>query len=567
MNRSMILATLAATLLAVPVGIATWSSYGQSEPNTSFDTSGLMYAEAPLPGQVRVYFNAYTTTGSGSTKGVSPNVGALGTRMEAGAIEHSYAVLGVWTDCNGDGYIGLAEGAAIEYSNLVPNSCTARTGGATCFQAVPPGQKCPNWPTTGYNNYNGIVTELIPIVGGGARPGGDARVIRDPQAAVWGDFGRPTDGAEAGGTCAITPFPRGTAQSSGGLITYADCRSGFMQTWNTAVDAAGDPAGLRFANDSNGRSGELGQFETLGDRYDDPDRNSDPIVKAQDCDSAVLVPFEGTPLAQQTDSEGIRSPSTDVDPDGTIAGTINYTFESGPFPTRQVSAETGPESTSNCDASDDRGDDAYGVILNEGDFNSVSADNKHESDWNYVPAIMSRGGVPLGVGHLGAAGDPADMGLTPVDIVAGGLAYDRTEWDGATNFAKGTPGTVVNRGGLSPDDLPDPALAEGYWITTYARVGAITTGQGVALPGGAATQKYGSTQCGSFTSGIHNGWNCDVSTWNKNPDGSSLPSAGNILAFPTLTYQLRDSDCYDGSLGVGVGAQPAFYGERNCDTN
>lgn len=178
-----------ALLLCTPTALA-WASQGESEPSTRYDVPSLMWSTAPTSSR-QVYFNAVSLVGAGGTgPGVNPNVATLGSRNEPVGAETHIALLGVWVDCNGDGYIGLADGAMQEYPSDVlslagPNAaCPPSSGGANSWD--------------GSHNYNGWVTELVPIGNREARAS-DLRLIQDPEAAVWGDFGRPSPVQESCG--------------------------------------------------------------------------------------------------------------------------------------------------------------------------------------------------------------------------------------------------------------------------------------------------------------------------------------------------------------------------------
>lgn len=582
MNKRITLAALAlAVSLATPIGAADWGSDGSSEPDTRYDTPTLMWANAPAPGEAKVYFNAYTTSSTALSQGVNPNLPTLQSQIEPFGQEQQWAVLGVWTDCNGDGYVGMAEGALREYASTVLETlapggpCAPVAAGpdntATCWmKPEPAGSPCPSWPATGYNNYRGWVTELIPI-GDEAATGGDKRVIKDPLASVWGDYGKPDEPANeaGGGTCAISPLPRGTMRSSGGLLTYADCRTGGLEVVNTVfadshriagqdVPGAGDPAGLRFADDDDGTSNPtLGGVPTLGDEHSD-----NAIVHTGDCSSDPVVPSSMFPPGDLQTSDGIRAPDAGyLNPDGSVAGTVNYTMESAPLPMRQTSDDVGPESTSNCDFEDDRGSDAY---LLEGDFNGVSNTNKIEADWNFGFQTATRGGVPFGtplgllspLGISGSSAGPANDAGVP--LLSGYAGEGPSQWFGGSTLTNKLPQTVTTRGTVAEGDL-SADIDRGYWLSFYATVG----GDYALTPGGTGT--YGSTQCGVNEGGIHNGWNCDPAEWNLNPDGSDIPDPNDAFAFPGKVYNLRDVDCYDGEVGAAqLGVMPAFYGSGNC---
>ncbi|HUR68218.1 MAG TPA: hypothetical protein VM370_03160, partial [Candidatus Thermoplasmatota archaeon] len=273
-----------AGLLAVPTGAAfNWAILGTHEPDNTDDTSEFMWQDAPGSAQKRVYFAVVTTTG-----GESLNVAALGTNQEAPTEEFSYAFLGRWVDCNGDGYVGNAETAMWEYDSallLDTSVCPPTTGNIQKWNGQP--------------NYNGLVSEFIPIGGGNVGTDHDTRVYRDGDAAVWGDFGRATDPSTAGGgTCALTPLPRGTLASTGGIINYAGCLPRFTTRWNNVMRdgqkvlgnplPAADPTntlGTWFEDEGDARVGNNAlDTETFGD-----EDSSNSAAYVFDCSATPLL--------------------------------------------------------------------------------------------------------------------------------------------------------------------------------------------------------------------------------------------------------------------------------------
>ena len=568
MKTRIILALAVCAGLAAPAGSATWMSYGSYEPDTVHDTTAFNFADPPPSGSNRIYFNAYATSSTVAGSGVNPNVGAAQSHIEPAGVEQVWAVFGVWRDCNGDGYVGHVESAFREYPSAIlldDSECPAITLPTTgsCRAA-----SCADWPV-GYHNVNGWVTELIPVANG-ELTAGDDRVFYDQTAAVWGDFGRPGD--QPRGTCAINPLPRGTLHTVGGMLTYMDCRmdaSGapMLETWNTVMETAGDPAGLTFADPDDGESNPIGLTETFGD-----DHSDNAIVHAGDCSDpdAFLVEWADTPLGGPLAGnlgEGIRNPDpTYIHPEGNVAGTVNYTREALPLPDVQTDDETGPDSTSNCDFEDDRGADIYNQV--EGDFTSGSDVARAEADWNFGFTTMSRSGAPLAVpfGFLGpagfsggvAGGAPSDAGLEPFNAVC--LICQQSEWFGGSSLIKGGFQTVAVRADL---DDPGADVADPWWLSFYAYVSP-TFAARFQTPGGAGI--YAFEACGETRVGIQNFWNCDPDEWNLNPSGEALPDPYGTFAKPGKAYTHRDIDCYDGTIGAaaGVGIQPASLGESPC---
>ena len=505
------LLALAVAILLAPTAASTWYIGGTFEPDMpAHDTAAWMFQEPPPLGADRVYFAALTLLKG--PVGVSPNVGLLQSRLEAPASEFHVAVLGVWKDCNGDGYVGAAEHGFREYSSsLLSNT-------AVC----PPATGSPSSWTAGAHNYNGWVSELVPI----GPAGGPGRYYADLDAKVWGDYHRP-DERPFYQSCTLQPFPRGTMQDTGGMLNYVECRveqrlyTNGLQTFNAVVDLVGDPLGLRFESIDDARSGELGQINTFGEESEE---HSPAYI--WDCSaSPTAVPVVGN-VWGPSPTVNTGAPPTEW----SIAAFGNHTYE-------------GVDAVEDCDPSNDEGRHFYGYF--EDDFNGIDPNNKTEADWNFGFVKETRGGPPGGtIFKPGTAGAPnADGGI-------GWTGYQMSGWYADSWWASKTgPNTV--RPDLAGGSV---GFAPAHVLTFYAFVSQQTTDRGFALPG-TTLGTYGSWHCGSNTSGIHNGWNCDADIWYINPDGSfpdDVTLAG--LAKPGWKYQLRDVDCYDGSiLGLPTG--------------
>lgn len=106
---------IAFALLAVSSGAAaSWSVHGSVEPDTSWDAgSGRMWQNAPDGTGAPIYFDVVANAGP---SGQNPN--EIGTRLHPPATTYG-AFLGVWRDCSHDGFIGLADGALMEYSTTL----------------------------------------------------------------------------------------------------------------------------------------------------------------------------------------------------------------------------------------------------------------------------------------------------------------------------------------------------------------------------------------------------------------------------------------------------------------
>ena len=105
-----------AAVLCAPAGVAAgWGSYGSAEPDTHYDRDGgTMWTDAPGATSDRVYFNVYAAQGPDNVAAV--NSATLGSRLFGSPLYATFdALLGVWADCNHDGYVGLGDTGALEY--------------------------------------------------------------------------------------------------------------------------------------------------------------------------------------------------------------------------------------------------------------------------------------------------------------------------------------------------------------------------------------------------------------------------------------------------------------------
>ncbi|HET6403247.1 MAG TPA: hypothetical protein VFH78_01265 [Candidatus Thermoplasmatota archaeon] len=533
--------TMALAVAGLMVGPATaeWFAFGDFEPNTEYDTKDWMWQEPAKPGEQKVFFHVISSTEYVSANGkpsVNPNVGLLHTQVEPFGVEYHNAFLGVWVDCNGDGYVGMVESGLREYSSSLLLS----------EEVCPPASGPANAWTAGAHNYNGWVSELVPIVSQNLSFASvsDRRVYRDDAARVWGDFHRP-DEKPFHRSCTLRPFARGTLQDTGGFMNYVDCRVDILGNFNTVMAQIGDPLGLSFSDPDEGHSGPLGHIPLGGDESDQNaavnvvDCSRPPIHSGDTLNMTPLGPMAPGTLMNRT----VPMPSPGLGPAAsdptrfTVAGQYNATME-------QVLQD--------CDTSNDFGHDFYNNF--ETDFNGVNPNNKTEADWNFnhqfttTPRGFQSALLGGSAALAGTAGAPADWG-----VGMGG-----THWGSDSTWVSKTgPRSLrvdLASGGAS--------IAPAYWLSFYAYVSENTTSRGFKTPGGEGV--YGSWHCGSHTSGIHNGWNCDRAVWYINPDGT-FPSGKSLLAHPGDPYNLRDVDCYDGRIGdLGIGIQPAYYGPEAC---
>jgi len=216
------------TLVLLSTGAASavtpWGAKGSNEPDTLEDVSdGYQWTEpAQTPGEKRVYFNGfggqYFGYGAGASTSFNPNVAAAQSSVLTYPYQ-AYAMLGVWTDCNGDGYIGLGDNALLEYrAELLDDTtlCPAEgTKTAEQYKAHNDGLWVREFVPIGYDDVR-LQTAANPR---------NPFNINDTRARVWADWDRPSDAPA--GTCPVRPAPYGTFRSTGGVLRYIDCQSGY----------------------------------------------------------------------------------------------------------------------------------------------------------------------------------------------------------------------------------------------------------------------------------------------------------------------------------------------------
>lgn len=543
-------------LMLAPAAAASWKSAGQQEPDTPYDVArGRMFTttDSASDGVRRVYFNAYPAF---YVTSFDPNVAALGTRLHVMPTVHYQALLGVWKDCNLDGYVGMAEGALREYrATLLPETtpCPARA------------------PGPGVHNDGQWVAEMLMIGGpdpceyvndaqyketecADARqgPGVDRTFSPNPHVLyangtlVWGDAGEPGYVLPTGASpCPITPLPRGTTSGTGHLLAYLDCEA--RVATGTSIVRAFDDA-----------SRALDPDDALGLRFDDA---SSPERSGSRLNQHFPVNLYGSPTTGKS-------------------GLIERDAEEGP------AFRAWDCSTSSPDPSLDDADASWwdGASFT---FDGIAGDcdprTKTQLDDAY-PAVERGSAPPPGAktratvyfifndGARGTSADPVDIALgesTPADL---GVGYGRRlndptrrdnnggpQWDAHTNVVVDPP--LVTREGT-------PAGRQ--HMTFYAKLaGATITSWGLTLPTSTeATYGAEPTNCGDGIGtgrSARGGFACDPAAWYRTPEGAdAMPSTaegpvkGQRLA-PRVgeRYHLLDVDCLDGRVAEGVYASLA----------
>jgi hypothetical protein len=241
-------------LLTLSAGAVAWSGKGTTEPGIEADrTSGFMQLEpdtSPDQGVRKVYFNGFSSTGAVAvTTAVSANVALIGSQLQLPSAA-TYVMLGVWKDCNDDGFIGSGE-ESWRYPTLMLNDAGI----------------CPVSTTFPTHNDGSWVYEWHPITWKNASLVAccDINSFSDNKAAVWMDAGLPTDVFPL--PACLTAPPRFYNQT-GAMLAAADCQTGYAGT-GLANTIGG---GLEFDDQPMGKQGEssslLNQYIPTGDDTD-----------------------------------------------------------------------------------------------------------------------------------------------------------------------------------------------------------------------------------------------------------------------------------------------------------
>lgn len=522
-----------ALLVLAPSAWAQWSSKGETEPNTAYDTG---WRTPPVPSTTTaVYFNGFAGAWAGAPTSANPNL-ATGSRVQPYPYAPS-ALLGVWVDCDRDGYIGNASLGAIEYSSRL----------------LPPHHICNESRTTTSLSHNDgdWVQEFFPIGYDDVRTTADENPfnLRDQGARVWADWGAP--GAAPTTACGDVPLPRGTLRSTGAMAGLVDCRLGRkgVATWNEAARAAGrDDLSFRDAPAEHPErsSSPLNVANPWGHERDAT------MVKAVDCEG----PMTPVGVSDPTDNGSGNGKAHSV----TVMGiTFNLTDSRGRFVNASVrplapdvddaGSPAGTVNESQAGTSDCRRDDRDSVLTYEGE--------QRGSDGG-APYLIETSADPVYAGEPRRRTDFAftfEEGVRDAGTPAASLLGRRWQTDAGTG-AVGTLGTWVATG--RDTRLPargDLGAAPASLITFYAHVSQGVT-DALGLEYGGPGGFYG-TPCGAV-------YLCDATQWWRNAEGADVVprdarlGAGENPAVPKATaateigvrtgqrFVARDTDCYAG---------------------
>lgn len=570
------LVACALAVTASPVAFAAWSTDGSIEPDYAADvTDGFMFANPdvnPSTAVKSVYFNVVT---SAAWTNANPNVGATGSRMISYPAEARSAFIGVWKDCNDDGYVGLGEGALFEYPVALLGSDDICEAG------------------TSDHNDGTTVREFLWIVDADAIPADrlPAKYIDDDAVTMWGLLGLPPKEVSGGGddnSCFVNP-PVGFGASTGSMLDFGDCLIGHaIANAITDVDngefcVVGVTA--EWICPQNGTEAP-GTGLGFGDsRYPNGDANA--RCSASPLNQEIMI--WGTPQEcpnRWGGSAGLITRGSQDDATFTVwdcpSGDLNPQVHA--TPDDRGSLYESVNNTAGFDAPGDCQDSKlWDPALNqEAAVESGTSRVSSDYDFNFYPpgiCSVSRRANNIEVALPVCVNPPTALGSV-------GTAFTRT-YSGAAYLSRSaflaiTPPNVEVRGSNVNEFEPDGESP--FYMTFYAKVSAT----GLTLPS-TKTGVYGKEFCGDNEQGTFNGWNCDASQWYAYYDSTGVASDGSGATGPACTwiveregylgkadpcdgnarlmgaipgdsYNLRDIDCYDGSAassvvpGAGVGA-------------
>ncbi|MFA5861569.1 MAG: hypothetical protein WDA16_07730 [Candidatus Thermoplasmatota archaeon] len=586
--RKQLIAIATLVALSMPTALG-WGMLGSYEPDTKLDTTGgWMYGTTDVSSNQavrKVYFNGfYGQCYYNVCEPFNPNVAAV--RSGVHSTEYlQYAMLGVWKDCNKDGYVGLGDRGWFEYRaellldvSVCPKQTLSSTIPRDWFPFHNDGVWVKEFLSIQWNDYYSLSAANIYDV--------NPWNINDNGARVWADHGLAP--AYSIG-CYYTSFPVGTFRSTGGLLHTVDCVDSYRvtDTFDTVADSNANTKPLSFSDaprDQANSDSTLNEPNPWGN-----EREDDSYVQVWDCTKpsplhAVPNTPPGTPVSNtvgENAGSDKSSPtyrvlhvdsSTDYNvsmpkvppsatPSGSAAGTMNATGSGFDHCTRNQQH----------DSHNHMGDSLAGLPYDESATTETPARTQPDDamrPWEQGRPAAPYAGV-LGKSSPGGTSDKADGDL--------GLHVTSTDgvWSGNRVWHQET--VFTGSGGVAPVK----------YETYYAFVSTAST-YGLSLPKGTAMGTYGSEACGTSTTGIKNGWDCDKTHWYKDALGDDLrprshylgpdpnpppnticayysqqsnPNAGCLSygALPGDSYNMKDIDCYDQSVqqaraaGVGYG--------------
>lgn len=524
--RSHIVIILLVAIAATPLVNASWAGRGQIEPDTSLDrTEGWMWTNPDTTKGTtighKVYFNAFTIQNTAySTHGVSNNENFATVGSEHPSWPGNMAaLLGVWTDCNSDGYIGFGDNALFEYRSellLDTSVCPASTAKLT-------------------HNDGKWVDEFVAI-------GGETQVvdqnpydITDNSARVWADWGRPTDPPQLIKCNAGFP-PEGTTHSTGGLLRTVDCFDSYSATkaFDIVADSNTQTAPYSFSDSPENQTQSKSQLNKPNPWGE---QGTAPAATVWDCNSAPLVQRSNFVTTHQ-----VSAPK--VPPTLNTAGTA------------QSTTEAAVDGLIDCDPTNDVSGNQFSYQIANTPYSPDKAgvwDASGAKIMSDFPMAYNEGKRPTTTGSLLGARDSLDQGVR--------MQSSDGQWISSTRISEDKNPYTARANLLT---LQNP-IAPVQYVTAYAFVSplAVSTYGLIVNPSANKVGIYGFEKCGGATFGIVNGWDCDSTHWvcSGAYDCTGPANGGTVDMSVNVgqQYNLRDVDCYDNSvtaarsLGVSYG--------------
>lgn len=503
-------------LTFTPAATAYWAARGSVEPESRQDVEhDSMFLQPYTDGtNGQVYFNAFRP----AVAGANPNVALLATNVYGFATTYQ-AMLGIWRDCNKDNYVGSLENVAWEYPSALLATDELLS---TCL---------PDKTYAGQVNNDGEwVREFIPI--GPACsvkeqwdgvPAADceasARTIVDTMARVWGDNGLPGEPVDI--DCPVLYLPRGTIQTTGGIVRYGECQ---------LVAGLGQALGVSpTVTSCTPASPDVDICEYENPYSTGPEESQTALVF--DCTTIYTLndPLTGRPLYYVPGPDLGSISTQSINPAGNGQGTTAHFGSCGGAPPSTY--------------------DLYKVVES-----SPTELSRRSTDWEFV--------------YYEGTPRPTDVSIKPslsdvstrvlgVYNASGGANWALAQVDYFPMWIATRTDPVWTSPYWNIEDLTGLGIAPRRFATFYAHVGPTTNATGALRP--AVGGFYGAEWCGGDVTNTINGFDCDQSHWYL-VNGASVAQPYHVRAGEP--YQLRDIDCFDGSIWtLGPGVSPTMLSE------
>lgn len=547
--------TLAVALLLAPSAFAAWSVKGAWEPDTVHDVFSPWSTLQPNTGDdIVVYFNGFSAAGGPLATTANPNLVAIGSSYHAAPFL-PVAMLGIWKDCNADGYVGMGDNGLLEYRAdlLLDDDICPPTD-------VVPGEA---WRS---HNAAGWVIEFMPIGYDDVRTGEDENPynLNDTTARVWADWGLPGDAPRP--SCSTVPAPYGTFRSTGGLLRYADCFASYRgtQAVTQAAAAAGRPT-LGFGDAPPDRPDQSQSELNVPNPWGDASDAS--LVTVYDCSrrtdvevgdptdpgdgsgelhtlAVIPVPMVGDVYLNATDREGriLNATVAEIEPTtptgGSPGGTVNET-----------------EALVDCDR-----DDADQIVNDDGEPGGSDGDLPYtlegavEPVSPYVPRTRTDHVLTFEEGLRGSSAPSLVFGSASRDDAGLGAWAVTGFWVGAGADTYGV-NPVLSRSSLGAE--PVTLITYYAWIHPALRLSVP-----LVMPNGPGFGSYAEDGCSRSPPTAE----CDRERWwrdgsgadvtprdarlgssggsSTTPDGSDASRIGVRIGQP---FSFQDIDCIDSS--------------------